>query len=158
MAAFRAERGGNRRMRPPCARNTARLSLPFESGGRGAQKRATGDGRERRSGRNDVKIFICRKSLSDLKNPIVKEEYTTVAATVEELIREMVAKNYEKRPVKESLAACQALAEEQFEDGGYYIVNATLNMRYGDLRQALQLTEGDELVLIRLKYIRGCIW
>ena len=88
----------------------------------------------------------------------MKEEYTTVAATVEELIREMVAKNYEKRPVKESLAACQALAEEQFEDGGYYIVNATLNMRYGDLRQALQLTEGDELVLIRLKYIRGCIW
>lgn len=105
-----------------------------------------------------MNIFICRKSLSDLKNPVVRKEYFTSAATVEQLIREAVAKNYEKKPVKDSLADCQALAVSEFEDGGYYIVNATRNIRYSALSQNLQLCEGDELVFIKLKYLRGFVW
>lgn len=105
-----------------------------------------------------MEILICRKSLSDLKHPIVKTAYTTSASTVGELICEMVTKNYARRPVQDSLASCLALAATEFEDRGYYIVNATKDIKYSSLSQDLQLSEGDELVLIKLKYVRGLVW
>lgn len=33
---------------------------------------------------NRMNIYLCRKSISDLKNPIIKREYETAAATVRE--------------------------------------------------------------------------
>ena len=105
-----------------------------------------------------MKIYIARKSISDLKHPVVRLEYRTDAATVEAFIREMVAKNYAGKPVPDSLADCQALAFSEFEDGGYYIVNVTKDIRYAALDETLCLSEGDELVLIKLKYGRGMIW
>lgn len=105
-----------------------------------------------------MKIYIARKSISDLKHPVVRREYRTDAVTVEGFIREMVAKNYEAKPVKDSLADCQALALSEFENGGYYIVNVAKDIRYAALNEALRLDEGDELVLIKLKYVRGMIW
>lgn len=105
-----------------------------------------------------MKIYLCRKSVSDLKNPIAKREYETAASTVRELLFEMVAKNYASKPVKDTLEDCQALAADEFSDGGFYVVNKTKNIRYTSTEQNLRLSEGDELVLIRLKYLRGLIW
>ena len=105
-----------------------------------------------------MNIYLCRKSISDLKNPIIKREYKTAAATVRELLFEMVAKNYAARPVKDPLEDCQELAADEFSDGSFYVVNKTKNIRYASLGQDLLLSEGDELVLIKLKYVRGLIW
>lgn len=105
-----------------------------------------------------MNIYLCRKSISDLKNPITKREYETSASTVRELLFEMVAKNYSLRPVKDTLENCQALAAYEFSDGGFYVVNKTKNIRYASIDQDLMLDEGDELVFIKLKYVRGLIW
>lgn len=43
-----------------------------------------------------MKIYILRKSITDLKNPIIKNEYITKSVTVKDLITEMVIINYEK--------------------------------------------------------------
>ena len=48
-----------------------------------------------------MKIYICRKSISDLKNPIIKQEYETACVSVGDFIKEMVEKNYRQKPVKE---------------------------------------------------------
>lgn len=45
-----------------------------------------------------MNIFILRKSITDLKNPIFKSEYVTHAETVGGFIREMVEKNYAVKP------------------------------------------------------------
>ena len=37
-----------------------------------------------------MKIYILRKSITDLKNPIIKNEYITKSVTVKDLITEMV--------------------------------------------------------------------
>lgn len=105
-----------------------------------------------------MKIFILKKSLSDLKNPIARSEYQTSAATVGEFICEMVEKNYAKRPVKDSLAACKALARDEFSDGSFYVVNKTKDVKYESLSDETAFAEGDEVVLIKLKYVRGLIW
>lgn len=105
-----------------------------------------------------MKIYVCRKSLSDIKNLVVKIEYNTDASTVVEFINEMVAKNYARKPVKDSLQECQTLACFEFENSGFYIVNITKNIRYSALSDNLNLSENDEIVLIKLKYLRGIIW
>ncbi len=105
-----------------------------------------------------MKIFILKKSISDLKNPIERVEYETVANTVERFICEMVEKNYARRPVKDALAECKRLALDEFRDGGYYIVNQTKNHKYKDAAEPVGFAEGDEVVLIKLKYVRGMLW
>lgn len=105
-----------------------------------------------------MNIFILKKSLSDLKNPIVKTEYQTDAVTVGEFICEMVERNYARKPIDMLLGECKSLAVSEFEDGSYYIVNQTKNIKYALTEQALELSDGDELVLIKLKYLRGVIW
>ena len=37
-------------------------------------------------------------------------------------------------------------------------MNVAKDIRYAALNEALRLDEGDELVLIKLKYVRGMIW
>ena len=37
-----------------------------------------------------MKIYILRKLITDLKNPIIKNEYITKSVTVKDLITEMV--------------------------------------------------------------------
>ena len=105
-----------------------------------------------------MKIYICRKSISDLKNPIIKQDYETACVTVGDFIQEMVEKNYRQKPVKDTLSDCQALALSEFADGSYYIVNQTQNKKYQSVDEAMQLSENDEIVLIKLKYVRGMIW
>lgn len=105
-----------------------------------------------------MKIFILKKSISDLKNPIERVEYETEANTVEWFICEMVEKNYARRPVKDALAECKRLALDEFRDGGYYIVNQTKNHKYKDAAEPVGFAEGDEVVLIKLKYVRGMLW
>ena len=104
-----------------------------------------------------MKIYILRKSLSDLKNPVIKIEYETNALTVNEFISEMVKKNYNKS-IKDSLDSCIDLALTEFVDGSYYIVNNTKGVKYLSLDDALNLSFDDEIVLIKLKYVRGFIW
>ncbi|MBD5132091.1 MAG: hypothetical protein HDT28_05835 [Clostridiales bacterium] len=105
-----------------------------------------------------MKIYLLRKSITDLKNPIVRTEYETSASTVREFVTEMVNKNYAARRVKDSLADCIAVALTEFEDGGYYVVNTTRDIKYSALDQDLEMHENDEVVLIKLKYLRGIIW
>ena len=105
-----------------------------------------------------MKIFILKKSLSDLKNPVVKCEYDTAAHTVDEFICEMVEKNYRKKMPNMGLDECMRLAMDEFSDGSYYIVNTTKDIKYSVLEQATEFGEGNEVVLIKLKYVRGIIW
>lgn len=105
-----------------------------------------------------MKICILKKSLSDLKNPIVKSEYDTDAKTVGGFICEMVGKNYRKKKPDMTLEDCKRLAMDEFSDGSYYIVNTTKDIKYSVLEQSTEFDDGDEIVLIRLKYVRGIIW
>ena len=105
-----------------------------------------------------MKIYILRKSLSSLKTPVKRKEYDTQALTVREFISEMVELNYNVRPIDCTLEECVRLARDDFSDGCCYIVNATQNIKYADLDEELNLCEEDEVMLVKLKYVRGIIW
>lgn len=105
-----------------------------------------------------MKIYILKKSISDLKSPIVKCEYETEAKTVGEFICEMVENNYRKRKVNTPLDECKKVALDEFGDGSYYIINSTRDEKYSVAEQATDFNENDEVVLIKLKYVRGVIW
>ena len=105
-----------------------------------------------------MKIYVLRKSISNLKNPIDRIEYHTQAESAGEFISEMVEKNYKARPIDATLDECVRMALDDFADGCVYIVNATQNVRYGRLDERLNLCEGDEITLVKLKYGRGIIW
>ena len=70
----------------------------------------------------------------------------------------MVTKNYRRKPVKDTLESCITLAQSEFQDGCIYIVNTTSDKRYSDLGENAGFREGDEIMLIKLKYVRGIIW
>ena len=105
-----------------------------------------------------MKIYILRKSLSSLKTPIEKREYETSALTVKDFICEMVERNYKARPIKDTLEECRQIAMDDFSDGCIFIVNSTQNVKYTDLDDKLNLYEDDEIMLVKLKYVRGIIW
>lgn len=105
-----------------------------------------------------MKIYILRKSISDIKTPIVKREYETEAITVRDFITEMVTRNYATRSIKETLENCIGDACYDFEDGCIYIVNTTQDVKYFSLGEDMKLRDGDELMIIKLKYVRGIIW
>ena len=104
-----------------------------------------------------MKIYILRKSLSDLKNPIIKKQYDTNSLNIKDFITEMVIKNYNKN-IKDSIDLCINLAIDEFIDGSYYIVNKTKNIKYENILDELKIDEYDEIILIKLKYVRGIIW
>lgn len=105
-----------------------------------------------------MNIFILKKSLTDLKNPLTRSEYVTYADTVGAFICEMVQNNYEKRAIGISLDECRQTALDEFVSGGYYIINQTKDIRYATLDQNTEMSDGDEIILIKLKYVRGIIW
>lgn len=105
-----------------------------------------------------MKIFILKKSITDLKTSVVRVEYETNANTIREFICEMTTKNYNKKRVKDTLADCCAVAQEEFTDGGYYIINKTHDVKYLSLDDDCNFACGDEVVLIKLKYVRGIVW
>ena len=105
-----------------------------------------------------MKIYILRKSLSDLKNPIIKNEYQTEAVKVRDFIEEMVRKNYKAIPIKDTLENCIQAALDDFYDGCCYIINVTQNIKYASLEDAMHFCDGDEIMLVKLKYVRGIIW
>lgn len=105
-----------------------------------------------------MKIYILRKSLSDIKTPIVRREYETEASTVREFIGEMVSRNYKARPINDTLENCVSAALYDFSDGCIYVVDTTQNVKYADLDENMNLRDGDEIMLIKLKYVRGIIW
>ena len=129
-------------------------------------------------------IFILqKKSLTDLKDPLRRNAYTTIAQTLGELIDEMVVKNaakkpdapdylavfdslvesaetrfaYEKRKAKYSVKDMQAFARQAFDDKIYIVKNVTKGVQYSALDEPLELTDGDEIAIIKLKYVRGPI-
>ncbi|MDE5654536.1 MAG: hypothetical protein K2I46_02890, partial [Clostridia bacterium] len=104
-----------------------------------------------------MKIHILRKSISSLKTPIERKEYLTHAVTVREFLSEMVERNYKARPIEDKLEDCVQVALDDFSDGCFYIVNATQNNKYADLDEKLNLCDGDEIMLVKLKYVRGII-
>ncbi len=104
-----------------------------------------------------MKIYILRKSLSDLKNPIIKKEYDTNSLNIKDFITEMVIKNYNKN-IKDSIDLCINLAIDEFIDGSQYIVNKTKNIKDEHILDELKIDEYDEIILIKLKYVRGIIW
>lgn len=104
-----------------------------------------------------MKVYILKKSITDLKNPIIKKEFETNSKTVQDLIIEMVSKNYTNK-IKDSLTECIKYAIEEFIDGSYYIINKTQDIHYKTIDEQLLLNEEDELILIKLKYVRGIIW
>ena len=104
-----------------------------------------------------MKVYILKKSITDLKNPIIKKEFETNSKTVQDLIIEMVSKNYTNK-IKDSLTECIKYAIEEFIDGSYYIINKTKDINYKRIDEQLLLNEEDELILIKLKYVRGIIW
>ena len=105
-----------------------------------------------------MKIYILKKSITDLKNPILKKEYETNSNDIKEFISEMVTKNYKNYNTKDSLEECINHALNEFIDGSYYIVNKTKDIQYKNLDDNLLLNELDEIILIKLKYVRGIIW
>lgn len=112
-----------------------------------------------------MKIYILRKSITDLKNPIIKNEYITKSVTVKDLITEMVIKNYEKYLLAnnalkkiDDLNTNIKYALEEFVDGSFYIINNSKNHKYNNLSDLLDIEENDEIILIKLKYVRGIIW
>ena len=105
-----------------------------------------------------MNVYILRKSITDLKNPIIKKEYETNSNNVKEFISEMVTKNYNNYNSKDSLEECINHAFNEFIDGSYYIVNKTKDIQYKNLDDNLLISELDEIVLIKLKYVRGIIW
>ena len=104
-----------------------------------------------------MKIFILQKSITNLKNPIKKSEYNTEAKTIKEFIVEMVSNNYQNYK-KGILSEHIDYALNEFMDGSYYIINQTRNIKYISLDDMMNISEGDEIMLIKLKYNRGFIW
>jgi hypothetical protein len=70
----------------------------------------------------------------------------------------MVERNYNSRPIEDKLEDCIQVALDDFTDGCFYIVNATQNIKYITLDEKLNLSNGDEIMLVKLKYVRGFIW
>lgn len=104
-----------------------------------------------------MKIYILQKSLTDLKKPIIKKDYETFANTIKEFISEMVSKNY-TTSIRNSLDECISLALTEFTDGSYYIINQSKGIKYTNLNDEMDISPEDEIVLIKLKYIRGIVW
>lgn len=105
-----------------------------------------------------MKIYILRKSLSNLKTPIVRNEYYTSARTIREFIEEMVKRNYDSHLIKDSLENCIQFAVDDFSDHFCYIINVTQNVKYKTIDDSLNLCEEDEIMFVKLKLVRGIIW
>ena len=128
-------------------------------------------------------IFILQKSITDLKAPVRRCAFHTEAETLQAFLGEMIEKNartkktnaeyirlfdefsenkaerfvYERKREKFSVPAMQEFAYTAFADKLFLVKNVTQNVLYEDLGQRLNLHEGDEIALIRLKFIRGPI-
>ena len=129
-----------------------------------------------------MNIFILQKSITDLKEPVVRKPYESEAKTLGEFICEMVNHNASKKtPQADKIKIFDALensdrisygrdkrkfnsekmrefALSAFEDKLYIVKNTTQDIQYEALTQELNFREGDEIALIRLKYLRGVIW
>ena len=131
-----------------------------------------------------MNIYIMQKSITDIKKPVLKKEYETFAITVEDFISEMVIRNfkrkkesidyiaifdelislnserfaYEKKYITNfSLDDMIEFALTAFKDKIYLIKNVTKNIQYDNLTDDMNLSQNDEIVLIKLKYMRGAI-
>lgn len=103
-----------------------------------------------------MKIFILKKSVGALRD-VGKTECETSASTVREFITERITANYDCA-VGMSLDECIENALFGFENSAFYIVNTTQDVRYRALDEALCLSGGDEIALIKLKYVRGVVF
>ena len=103
-----------------------------------------------------MKINIIRKSLIDPAMPLSAEEYITDAVTVGDFIAEMTKKNH--KSVYGTIENCIEDALDAFAAGAFYILNRTHRRRYIRSDEKTDFKENDELVLIKLKYVRGIVW
>ena len=131
-----------------------------------------------------MNIFILQKSITDLKAPVSRKPYETNAVTLGDFICEMVEKNatakpaavnrielfdalvsagadriaYDRKKRKFSVKEMCDFALQAFEDRIYIVKNVTKNVQYEAISQNMELSENDEIALIKLKYVRGVIW
>lgn len=104
-----------------------------------------------------MKIYIVKKSAGDIKGLNARCEYDTSAETVGGFIAEMVERNYAVNPIADTRENCVRAAQDDFTDGGFYIVNVKTGCKYAALDEHLNLSDGDEIALIKLKMLRGII-
>ena len=91
-----------------------------------------------------MKIYIVKKSAGDITGLKARCEYDTSAETVGGFIAD----------TREN---CVRAAQDDFTDGGFYIVNVKTGCKYAALDEHLNLSDGDEIALIKLKMLRGII-
>lgn len=102
------------------------------------------------------KIYFVKKSLSSPKN-INRTECEVYASTVGGFIEERVRANY-KPSVGLTLDECIESALVGFKHSAFYIINTTKDVRYTSADEEMTLDDGDEVALIKLKYVRGVVW
>lgn len=153
--------------------------MPSEAWKRGTYSRKT----ESEEGKSMTKIFLLQKSITDIKSPVRKIPYETNAVTLRDLLYEMVEKNakgerevtdlialfdklterggerfvYENQKAKFSVPQMKEFVCTAFEDKVFLVKNVTKQILYESLCRNLDVSENDEIVLIKLKYMRGMI-
>ena len=122
-----------------------------------------------------TKIFLLQKSITDLRSPLRKIPYETSAVTLRELLYEMVEKNergenvetdllelfdklnergngrfvYENKKAKFPLPQMQEFVCTAFEDNVFLVKNVTKQIQYESLSQNLEVSENDEIALVK---------
>lgn len=131
-----------------------------------------------------MQVYILQKSITDVKSQMTRKPFVTQATTLGQFICEMVEKNATAKDVpanrielfdalvasgndrisygteKKTFSAeeMKEFALQAFADKVYLVKNVTKDILYEGVAQDMQLSEGDEIALIKLKYIRGAIW
>ncbi len=130
-----------------------------------------------------MEVYILQKSVSDPRSPVRRVPYRTQAVTLRDLLCEMVQKNagaetagpdplkrldewlrgggerltFGRERVKFSPEEMREFVCAAFEDKVFLVRNVTRGRQYEALSERLELGEHDELVFVKLKYLRGMI-
>ena len=131
-----------------------------------------------------MRVFIVKKNIMNLKSSTLKKEYFTEASTVKEFLIEMIKKNYSNNKNEDALSElynefkneCGTItysenkskeynldelievAINSFNDGMIVFKNITKDIVYKSIDQELNFNRDDEIVLVRMKMVRGIVW
>ena len=131
-----------------------------------------------------MRVFIVKKNIMNLKSSTLKKEYFTEASTVKEFLIEMIKKNYSNNKNEDALSELYnefknecgkitysenkskeynldeliEIAINSFNDGMIVFKNITKDIVYKSIDQELNFNRDDEIVLVRMKMVRGIVW
>lgn len=131
-----------------------------------------------------MRVFIVKKNIMNLKSSTLKKEYFTEASTVKEFLIEMIKMNYSDNRNEDALSELYnefknecgkitysrnkskeynldeliEVAINSFNDGMIVFKNITKDIVYKSIDQELNFNEDDEIVLVRMKMVRGIVW